>query len=121
MLKEQIYPNRSVDTNIRLIGTTGTGKNTKVIRKETFTDAIGFYKFDNLPAGRYIVIEKLKKGLVPTSSPVKRIKLSQNENSMNNNFTNRPVNSLAKKNGQRDVDDYEVINRDIDNYIEEMD
>jgi len=55
---------------IRLIGITGKGKNAKVIRKETFTDAMGFYKFDNLSAGKYFVIEKLKKGFVPKSSPV---------------------------------------------------
>ncbi len=90
---------------IRLIGITGTGKDTKVIRKETFTDAMGFYKFDNLSAGRYFVIEKLKKGFVPTSPPVKRIKLEHNENSMNNNFTNRPVHSLNRINGQRDIGD----------------
>ncbi len=106
---------------IRLIGITGKGKDTKVVRKETFTDAMGFYKFDNLSAGRYFVIEKLKKGFVPTSSPVKRIKLAQDENSMNNNFTNRPVHSKAIIDGQRDMDDYEVINRDIDKYKENMD
>jgi S-layer protein (TIGR01567 family) len=105
---------------IRLIGITGKGKDSKVIRKDTFTNATGFYKFDNLPAGRYFVIEKLKKGFVPTSSPVKRIKLAQGENSMNNNFTNRPVRSLDRINGQRDIDDYEVINREIDKYKEDM-
>ncbi len=72
-------------------------------------------------AARYFVIERLKKGFVPTSSPVKRIKLAQGENYMNNNFTNRPVNSRDKIDGHRDVDDYEVINRDIDKYKEEMD
>jgi len=106
---------------IRMIGITGTGKDAKVIRKETFTDALGFYKFDNLPAGRYIVIEKLKRGFVPTSSPIKRIKLAQDENSMNNNFTNRPVHNSARINDQRDVDYYEIINRDIDKYKEETD
>ncbi len=105
--------------NIRLIGITGKGKDTKVIRKETFTDSMGFYKFDNLSAGRYFVIEKLKKGFVPTSSPVKSIKLAQDENFMNN-FTNRPVNSRDKIDSQRDIDDYEVINRDIDKYKEDM-
>ncbi|MFZ3167642.1 MAG: NosD domain-containing protein [Candidatus Methanoperedens sp.] len=105
---------------IRLIGITGNGKDTKIIRKETFTDAMGFYKYDNLAAGRYFIIEKLKKGFVPTSSPVKRIKLAQDENSMNNNFTNRQVRSQDRINGQRDMDDYEVINRDIDKYIEDM-
>ncbi len=107
--------------NIRLIGITGKGNDTKIIRKETFTDAMGFYKFDELPAGRYFVIEKLKKGFVPTSSPVKRIKLAQDENSVNNNFTNRPVNRRDKIDGQRDVDEYEVINSNIDKYKEETD
>ena len=106
---------------IKLIGITGKGKDYKVIRIETFTDDMGFYKFDNLPEGRYIVIEKLKKGFVPTSSPVKRIKLVQEENSMNNNFTNRPVHSMAKIDSQRDMDDYEAINKDIEKYIENMD
>lgn len=106
---------------VRLIGINGIRKNTKVIRKETLTDAMGFYKFDNLQAARYIIIEKFKKGFVPTSSPVKRIKLAQDENFMNNNFTNRPVHSLVIINDQRDVDNYEAINRDIDKYIEDMD
>ncbi len=106
---------------ISLIGITGKGKNAKVIREETFTDTMGFYKFDNLSAGRYFVIEKLKKGFVPTSSPVKRIKLAHDENSMNNNFTNRPAHSQDKFDDQRDVNDYEVVNRNIDRYKEEMD
>ncbi len=106
---------------IRLIGIIGNGKNAKIIRNETFTDNTGFYKFDNLSAGRYFVIEKLKKGFVSTGFPVKRIKLAQDENSVNNNFTNRPARSLDKIDGQRDIDDYEVINRDINKYKEEMD
>jgi parallel beta-helix repeat protein len=104
---------------IRLIGIIGKGKNATVIRNETLTDATGFYKFDNLSAGRYFVIEKLKKGFVPTSSPVKRIKLAQGKNSMNNNFTNRPIHSWDKKDDNRDIDDYEAINRDIDKYKED--
>ncbi len=107
--------------NIRLIGITGKGNDTKIIRKETSTDATGFYKFDNLPAGRYFVIEKLKKGFVPTGSPVKRIKLVQGESYINNNFTNMPVNNQNRINSQRDVDDYEAISRDIDKYKEDMD
>ncbi len=106
--------------NIRLIGITGKGNDTKIIRKETFTNALGFYKFDELQAGRYFVIEERKKGFVPTSSPVKRIKLAQDENFMNNNFTNRSVNRRDKIDGQR-VDDYEVINSSIDKYKEDMD
>jgi S-layer protein (TIGR01567 family) len=105
---------------IRLIGITGKGKDSKVIRKETFTDATGFYKFDNLSSGRYFVIEKLKKGFVTTSYPVKRIKLIQYENSMNNNFTNKLVNSRDQNNDKRNIDDYETINRDIDKYKEDM-
>jgi parallel beta-helix repeat protein len=105
---------------IRLIGITGKGKNAKVIRKEILTDATGFYKFDNLLAGRYFVIEKLKKGFVATSSPVKRIRLSQGKNSINNNFTNRPVNSWDNKDDNRDIDDYKAINRDIDKYKEDI-
>jgi hypothetical protein len=105
---------------IRLIGITGKGKNAQVIRKETLTDNMGFYKFDNLHAGRYFVIEKLNKGFVPTSSPVKRIKLAQGMNSMNNNFTNMPVHSRNKQNDYRDNEDYEAINRDIDKHKEDM-
>lgn len=101
-----------------MIGITGERKNANVIRKETLTDATGFYKFDNLQAGRYFVIEKLKKGFVPTSSPVKRIKIAPGTNSMNINFTNRPVQSQDEKDDKRDIDDYEVINRDIDKYKE---
>ncbi len=106
---------------IRLIGITGKRNDSKVIRKETFTDATGFYTFDNLPAGRYFVIEKLRKGFVPTGSPVKRIKLAQYKNSFNNNFTNRPANSMDKIDGQSDVDDYEAIDRSIDRNIEDTD
>lgn len=52
---------------------------------------------------------------------MKRIKLAQDENSMNNNFTNMPVNSLDKIDGQSDMDDYEAINRSIDKNEEDMD
>lgn len=83
------------------------------------TDVTGFYKFDNLPEGRYFLIEKLKKGFVATSSPVKRIRLAQGKNSMNNNFTNRQVHSRNKKDDNRDIDDYEAIDRDIDKYKED--
>lgn len=71
--------------NITLKNTT-----TGAVIASNLTDTTGFYNFDNLPAGRYFVIEKLKKGFVPTSSPVKRIRLAQGKNSLNNNFTNRP-------------------------------
>ena len=105
---------------IRLIGISGKGEDSKVIRKEILTDATGFYTFDNLSAGRYFVIENLKKGFVPTSSPVKRIKLAEDRNSMNNNFTNSPVHSRDEKEYKRGIDDYEAINRDIDEYKEDM-
>lgn len=98
---------------IRMIGIIGTGKDTKVIRKETFTDALGFYKFDNLPVGRYILKEKLKKGFVPTSSPVKRKKLAQFENSINNNFTNRPIHRIPNIN----VGDHEDMGYNIEESI----
>jgi photosystem II stability/assembly factor-like uncharacterized protein len=77
--------------SISLSGITGSGKDTKVIRKQTFTNATGFYRFDNLPAGTYRVIEKLERGFAPTVSPVKHIKLNQGEDSINNNFTNRQL------------------------------
>lgn len=88
---------------IKLIGITCKGKDPRIIlRKETLTDALGFYKFDNLSVGRYIIAEKMKKGFVPTSTPVKNIKLKQNENSINNNFTNRPVKNIKY---ERNIDD----------------
>ncbi len=101
---------------IGLIRIIGTGKDTRVIRKETFTDVMGFYEFGNLPAGRYIVIEKFKREFVPTSSPVKRIKLAQDENSMNNNFTNRPVNRLPNIGDHEDMGDN--IDSSINDYVE---
>ena len=72
----------------------GIGVETKDIKKETVTDAMGFYKFDNLPAGGYLVKEKLKDGYVPATSPVRLITLAQGENSLDNNFFNRPVQGL---------------------------
>jgi hypothetical protein len=97
---------------IRLIDITGIGKDTRVIRKQTFTDTMGFYRFDNLSAGKYLVIEQLKKGFVPTGSPVKRIKLAQGENSMNNNFTNRPIHRI------HNIKDNEDIVDNIEDYID---
>ncbi len=79
-----------------LTGITGTGRNTKDIRKETTTDAQGFYRFNDLPAGRYVVIEKLQRGFVPSGSPVKVIMLAAQEDSIYNNFTNRPIIGLIK-------------------------
>ncbi len=69
----------------------GTGKDTKVIKQETTTNANGFYMFNNLPAGRYVVMETLQRGYVPVGSPVKNIMLAKGQNSMNNNFMNSPI------------------------------
>ncbi len=79
---------------IRLIGIVGTGMETKVLKKETTTNADGFYIFDNLPPGNYNVMEELQGRFVPVVSPVKNIMLTNGEISENNNFFNRPVSSL---------------------------
>jgi hypothetical protein len=71
------------DWKIKLIG-----KNQK-INKEIRTDALGFYMFDNLPAGKYVVSEENKKGWKHTSSTSRKIELKNGMKSMNNNFTNR--------------------------------
>ncbi len=78
---------------IRLNGIIGKGKDTNVIKNETLTDAAGFYRFDNLPDGKYTVIEELKNGFVPTSPPVKHIEIVHGKISTNNNFTNMPAHS----------------------------
>jgi serine-aspartate repeat-containing protein C/D/E len=83
----------------------GIGAEAHRIKKETTTDDQGFYKFENLPAGRYLIKEKHQKGFVPTSSPVKVIKLVQGENSISNNFTNRPIHSLVSTNNRRSIED----------------
>ncbi len=77
--------------NIRLIGIV---PETAGINTEKTTDDRGFYSFENLPAGMYIVVETLKGGYVPTGSPVIVVNLENGTNSMNNNFMNRPVSSL---------------------------
>jgi hypothetical protein len=77
--------------NIRLIGIV---PGTAGINKETATDDRGFYSFENLPAGMYLVVETLKGGYVPSGSPVLVVNLEDGTNSMNNNFTNRPISSL---------------------------
>lgn len=79
---------------IRLVGVVGEGTETKVLNKETTTNDDGFYMFEDLPPGNYNVIEELEKGFVPVVSPVKNIMLEKGEISENNNFFNRPVNSL---------------------------
>lgn len=78
---------------IRLTGIVGTGIKTRVLNLETTTNTDGFYIFDNLPAGTYIIMEALQGGFVP-GSPVKSIMLADGETSENNNFFNRPVQSL---------------------------
>ncbi len=82
------------NSTVSLIGIIGTGKDTRVIREETTTDILGFYKFDNLTAGRYILTEKLQKGFVPTSPPVKDVHLAEGENATIN-FSNIPVEILV--------------------------
>ncbi|VVB87839.1 Uncharacterised protein [uncultured archaeon] len=91
---------------IRLIGIVGKGIETRVIRMDATTNADGFYMFNNLPAGRYILREELQRGFVPVGSPVKNIMLAQGENSMNNNFTNRPIRSLVGIEDHRDTEDH---------------
>ncbi|MGZ3949015.1 MAG: ammonia-forming cytochrome c nitrite reductase subunit c552, partial [Flavisolibacter sp.] len=78
--------------NIRLIGIV---PGTAGINMETTTDDRGgFYSFENLPAGMYLLVETLKGGYVPSGSPVLVVNLENGKNSMNNNFTNRPISSL---------------------------
>ncbi len=78
--------------NIRL---TGIVPETAGINMETTTDDKGFYSFENLPAGMYLVVETLQGGYVPVGSPVLTVNLENGTNSMNNNFMNRPVSSLV--------------------------
>jgi len=85
------------DWNIRLTGYIGTGRDKEIIRKETTSDAQGLYMLDNLPQGRYIIMEKHQKGFVPTSPPVKFVVLGAGENIMNNNFTNMPIRRLIRR------------------------
>jgi hypothetical protein len=87
----------------------GVGAETRRIRKENTTDDQGFYRFENLPAGKYLIKENHQKGFVPTSSPVKVITLVQGENSINNNFTNRLVLSPVHIDNQRNIE-----NKDLD-------
>jgi hypothetical protein len=87
----------------------GIGAEAHKIRKEITTDDQGFYRFENLPAGRYLIKEKHQKGFVPTSPPVKVITLIQGENSVNNNFTNRLVLSPVHIDNQRNIE-----NKDLD-------
>jgi hypothetical protein len=75
---------------IRLAGTSKEGTH---IRKEIFTDATGFYKFQNIPAGRYTVKERFKAGFVSTSSSILMITLATGENSVDNDFIVMNINN----------------------------
>ncbi len=83
--------------NIRIIG---ISDKRKVIRKEMATDATGFYKFDKLPAGIYIVREETKKEWRSTSQLYKIIRLASEEKSINNHFMNRHIEILHKGMGK---------------------
>ncbi len=83
------------NVTIRLVGIVGMGVDTKTIRMEIMTDSMGRWMFENLPAGRYIIIEQLPKGFIPVSPPVMNIMLAQGQNSMNNNFTVNPISALT--------------------------
>ncbi len=76
--------------NIKLIGIV---PETADINMETTTDDQGFYSFENLPSGKYLVEETVKGDYVP-DSPVIVVDLENGTNSKNNNFMNRPVSSL---------------------------
>ncbi len=79
---------------IKLTGIVGMGIETRAINLETTTNADGFYMFDNLSAGTYIIVEEMQTGFVPVGSPVINVILKQGETSENNNFMNRPVPNL---------------------------
>jgi protocatechuate 3,4-dioxygenase beta subunit len=77
--------------NIKLIGIV---PETVGINKETTTGDNGFYSFEDLPAGMYLLVETLKGDYVPSGPPVLVVNLENGKNSMNNNFMNRPISSL---------------------------
>jgi hypothetical protein len=72
---------------------TGTSKEGAYIKKEMLTDTAGFYKFQNIPAGRYTISEGLKAGFVPTGSSIYIISLAAGGNSVNNNFMAKNINN----------------------------
>lgn len=76
--------------NIRLVG---LSNHIKIINTEILTDDTGFFEFDGLPSGKYLVMEGNKKEWRHTSSTFKYIHLKDTEKSRNNNFTN----TLVKK------------------------
>lgn len=53
-----------------------------------YTDASGFYQFNDLSAGKYTIKEESRKGWKNTGPKKMKIKLEENQNSINNNFTN---------------------------------
>lgn len=78
--------------NIRLIG---LGIGTAGINKGTVTDTHGFYIFEKLPAGSYMVTETMQGGYIMTGANVKVVALEEGKNAMVN-FTNRPISSMFK-------------------------
>jgi serine-aspartate repeat-containing protein C/D/E len=89
--------------NIRL---SGIVPETAGINMETTTDENGFYSFENIPAGMYLVVETLKGGYVPVGSPVLTVNLANGMNSMNNNFMNRPIQSLVGIEENKDIENH---------------
>ena len=85
---------------ITLIGTGGIR-----IKKTVTTGADGSYIFENLPAGRYLVKEKLRNDYKHVTKPVIHIDLSKGEKSVNNNFVNRPKKKGEKSDTEDDTED----------------
>lgn len=98
---DDINRNRIIDPNekgipnarIRLIGI--ARKDGHIFRKETITDQQGFYKFSNLPVGRYILIQRMVKGYVHVGSSTKRILLESGKSVDNVNFLSRQKVSMV--------------------------
>ena len=82
---------------VRLTGVTGKGRTTKVITLQTTSDSNGFYKFDNLSAGNYQIVLKLKPSYIPVGSMVLYIPLSTNQKSENNNFRVIDINEYINR------------------------
>ena len=76
---------------IRLISFAKTGAVSKILRLETVTDENGFFIFENLPPGRYVIRELIQSGLTPTSSTFKVVRLKEGQSSENNNFFDKPT------------------------------
>jgi hypothetical protein len=69
----------------------GTGNEGMYIRKEVLTDATGFYKFQDVPAGRYTISEGLKASFVPTGTLIYMTSLTAGANLVNNNFMAKDI------------------------------